>query len=481
MKEDLDPKLAKLLEDVDGTYQVLAETARSYLYCEALMPAVYTAKMFGEGGDVSPWEMALEDIHGLMTDRLIRRSVDIWDNSKSSSETLEEFCQHLDSAKPKVSAGRGTWCLEYLIWAAFHKHPNLNEEQRKKLRELYGQVWEVVSSAEYEKHVNIRNKHLAHLGRDISLSESEHQSLLPDNDFWMLASWMNRAFKIFTELLEICGMRLSYPIDLSHELVRQQIAEGTRPIAEQYSYIVKQRKGTLERITPRPSTAESLANSHIAWRSEDGSMYYADKLNENKWHLYKKVSLGGINAKQVIAEGITALNMKDTAEAVASGRGDPNKVMPLSFEAKSLTEMFRAAVSDVPEIQQCSAGLLIVAADIDWDGYIGINTPVTILFVTENNSAVQNLTEIARQLSEILRQSGVTVAIRRATQEEFSENLHLPPVMIARDNTDRELNFFFFSDKQPEDYPEKISLEGQTDSQERGKIKVVMEAGNLYF
>ena len=276
-------------------------------------------------------------------------------------------------------------------------------------------------------------------------------------------------------------MRLSYPIDLSHELVRQQIAEGTRPIAEQYSYIVKQRKGTLERITPRPSTAESLANSHIAWRSEDGSMYYADKLNENKWHLYKKVSLGGINAKQVIAEGITALNMKDTAEAVASGRGDPNKVMPLSFEAKSLTEMFRAAVSDVPEIQQCSAGLLIVTAGTDWDGYIGINTPVTILFVTENNSAVQNLTEIARQLSEILRQSGVTVAIRSATEEEFVENLHLPPVMITRDNTDRELNFFFFSDKQPEDYPEKISLEGQTDSQERGKIKVVMEAGNLYF
>ena len=468
MKEDLDPKLAKLLEDVDGTYQVLAETARSYLYCEALMPAVYTAKMFGEGGDVSPWEMALEDIHGLMTDRLIRRSVDIWDNSKSSSETLEEFCQHLDSAKPKVSAGRGTWCLEYLIWAAFHKHPNLNEEQRKKLRELYGQVWEVVSSAEYEKHVKIRNKHLAHLGRDIPLSESEHQNLLPDNDFWMLASWMNRAFKIFTKLLEICGMRLSYPIDLSHELVRQQIAEGTRPIAEQYSYIVKQRKGTLERITPRPSTAESLANSHIAWRSEDGSMYYADKLNENKWHLYKKVSIGGINAKQVIAEGITALNMKDTAEAVASGRGDPNKVMPLSFEAKSLTEMFRTAVSDVLEIQQCSAGLLIVASGSEWDGYIGINTPVTILFVTENNNITQNLTEIARQLSEILRQSGVTVATRSISEQEFTEGFPLPSTMVDRENHDRWLNFFPFAEDMPENLLEKISLEGQSDRKEVG-------------
>lgn len=475
MKEDLDPKLAEFLKDVDGTYQVLAETARSYLYCEALMPAVYTAKMFGEGGDVSPWEMALEDIHGLMTDRLIRRSVDIWDNSKSSSETLEEFCQNLDSVKPKVSAGRGTWCLEYLIWAAFHKHPNLDEKQRESLRELYKQVWGVVSSAEYEKHVKIRNKHLAHLGRDIPLSESEHQNLLPDNDFWMLASWMNRAFKIFTELLEICGMRLSYPIDLSHELVRQQIAEGTRPIAEHYSQIVKQRTGILQRITPRPSTAESLANSHIAWRSEDGSMYYADKLNENKWHLYKKVSIGGVNAKQVIAEGITSLNMKDTAEAVASGRGDPNKVMPLSFEAKSLAEMFRGAVSDVPEIQQCSAGLLIVAADTDWDGYIGINTPVTILFVTENNSIAQNLTEIARQLSEILRQSGVTVAIRSATEEEFVENLHLSPVMIARDNTDRELSYFFFAGNPPKNFPQKISLEGHTDRQDIGHSLVYID------
>lgn len=475
MKEDLDPKLAKLLKDVDGTYQVLAETARSYLYCEALMPAVYTAKMFGEGGDVSPWEMALEDIHGLMTDRLIRRSVDIWDNSKSSSETLEEFCQHLDSAKPKVSAGRGTWCLEYLIWAAFHKHPNLDEKQKESLRELYRQVWEVVSSAEYEKHVKIRNKHLAHLGRDIPLVESEHQSLLPDNDFWMLASWMNRAFKIFTELLEICGMTTSYPIALSHDLVRQQIAEGTRPIAEHYSQIVKQRTGILQRITPRPSRSESLANSHIAWRSEDGSMYYADKLNENKWHLYKKVSIGGVNAKQVIAEGITALNMKDTAEAVASGRGDPNKVMPLSFEAKSLTEMFRDAVSDVPEIQQCSAGLLIIAASAEWDGYIGINTPVTILFVTENNSTVQNLTEIARQLSEILRQSGVTIAIRTATQEEFTENLHLPPVMVARDNTDRELSYFFFAGSPPENFPQKISLEGHTDRQDIGHSLVYID------
>ena len=498
MKENLDPKLAELLKDVNETYQVLAETSRSYLYCEALMPAVYTARMFGEGGDVSPWEMALEDIHGLMTDRLIRRSVDIWDNSKSCSETLEEFCRHLDSAKPKVSAGRGTWCLEYLIWSAFHKHPNLDEKQKESLRELYGQVWEVVSSAEYEKHVKIRNKHLAHLGRDIPLTDGEHQSLLPDNDFWMLASWMSKSFKIFTELLEICDMTSSYPIALSHDLVRQQIAEGTRPIAEQYSQIVKQRRGTLERITPRPSRSKSLANSHIAWRSEDGSMYYADKLQENKWHLYKKVSLGGINAKQVIAEGITTLNMKDTAEAVASGRGDPSKVMPLSFEAKSLAEMFRGAVSDAasptdsieveillaemfrgavsdaPEIQQCSAGLLIVSAEIEWDGYIGINTPVTILFVTQDNNTVQNLTEIARQLSEILRQSGVTVAIRTATKEEFAENLHLPPVMVARENTDRELSYFFFAGNPPENFPKKISLEGQTDRQATGEILVTM-------
>lgn len=474
MKKDLDPKLAELLEDVDGTYQVLAETARSYLYCEALMPAVYTAKMFGEGGDVSPWEMALEDIHGLMTDRLIRRSVDIWDNSKSCSETLEEFSRNLDSAKPKVSAGRGTWCLEYLIWSAFHKHPSLNEEQRERLRELYRQVWEVVSSNEYEKHVKIRNKHLAHLGRDIPLADGEHQSLLPDNDFWMLASWMSKAFKIFTELLEICDMTSSYPIALSHDLVRQQIAEGTRPIAEHYSQIVKQRRGTLERITPRPSTVESLANSHIAWRSEDGSIYYADKLNENKWHLYKRVSIGGVNAKQVIAEGITPLNMKDTAEAVASGRGDPNKVMPLSFEAKSLAEIFKGTVSNVPEIQQCSAALLIVSAETKWDGYIDINTPVTILFVTQDNSTVQNLAEIARQLSEILRQSGVTVAIRTATEKEFAENLHLPPVMVARDNADRELSYFFFSGNPPENFPKKISLEGQTDRQEAGEILVTM-------
>lgn len=474
MKKDLDPKLAELLKDVNETYQVLAETSRSYLYCEALMPAVYTARMFGEGGDVSPWEMALEDIHGLMTDRLIRRSVDIWDNSRSCSETLEEFCRHLDSAKPKVSAGRGTWCLEYLIWSAFHKHPNLDEKQKESLRELYGQVWEVVSSAEYEKHVKIRNKHLAHLGRDIPLTDGEHQSLLPDNDSWMLASWMSKAFKIFTELLEICDMTSSYPIALSHDLVRQQIAEGTRPIAEHYSQIIKQRRGTLERITPRPSRSKSLANSHIAWRAEDGSMYYADKLQENKWHLYKKVSLGGINAKQVIAEGITALNMKDTAEAVASGRGDPSKVMPLSFEAKSLAEIFRGAVSDAPEIQQCSAGLLIVSAETGWDSYIGINTPVTILFVTQDNSTVQNLTEIARQLSEILRQSGVTVAIRTATKEEFAENLHLPPVMVARDNTDRELSYFFFAGNPPENFPKKISLEGQTDRQETGEILVTM-------
>lgn len=473
MKENLDPKLAELLKDVNETYQVLAETSRSYLYCEALMPAVYTARMFGEGGDVSPWEMALEDIHGLMTDRLIRRSVDIWDNSKSCSETLEEFCRHLDSTKPKVSAGRGTWCLEYLIWSAFHKHPNLDEKQKESLRELYGQVWEVVSSAEYEKHVKIRNKHLAHLGRDIPLTDGEHQSLLPDNDFWMLASWMSKAFKIFTELLEICGMTSNYPIALSHDLVRQQIAEGTRPIAEQYSHIVKQRKGTLERITPRPSTVESLANSHIAWRAEDGSIYYADKLKENKWHLYKKVSLGGINAKQVLAEGITPLNMKDTAEAVASGRGDPSKVMPLSFEAKSLAEIFKGTVSDSPEIQQCSAGLLIVSAETEWDGYIGINTPVTILFVTQDNSTVQNQTEIARQLSEILRQSGVTVAIRTANEEELAENLHLPPVMVASDNTDRELSYFFFAGNPPENFPKKISLEGQTDRKEAGELLVI--------
>lgn len=468
MKEDLDPKLAELSKDVIGTYQVLAETARSYLYYEALMPAVYVARMFGEGGDVSPWEMALEDIHGLMSDRLIRRSVDIWDNSRSCSETLEEFCSHLDSDKPKVSAGRGTWCLEYLIWAAFHKHPNLNEEQKESLRELYGQVWEVVSSSEYEKHVKIRNKHLAHLGRDIPLIDGEHQSLLPDNDFWMLASWMNRAFKIFTELLEICNMTTSYPIDLSHELVRQQIAEGTQPMADQYSHIVKQRKGTLERITPRPSRAGSLANSHIAWRSEDGSIYYADKLKENKWHLYKRVSLGGINAKQVIAEGVTPLNMKNTAEAVASGRGDTNKIMPLSFEGKSLAETFQVALSDVPEMQQCKAALLIIASGSEWDGYIDINTPSLILFITSDSSLGQTLATLGKQLSEMLRQSGVTVAIRSISEKDFAEGFPLPSTMVDRENPERWLNLFLFAGDIPENFLEKISLEGQSDRKDIG-------------
>ena len=478
MKEEIDPKLADLKNDVDNTYQVIFETARSYLYCEAIMPAVYTVERFGEGSDVSPWEMALEDIHGLMIDRLIRRSVDIWDNSRACSETLEEFCQHLDSVKPKVSAGRGTWCLEYLIWAALHKHPNLNEEQRKKLRELYGQVWEVVSSPEYEKHVKIRNKHLAHLGRDISLRESEDQNLIPDNDFWMLASWLNRALGIFTELLEVCGMATSFPIELSHDLVREQIAKGILPVAEQYSQIVKQRKGILERITRKPSKADSLTNKHIAWRSPDGTIYYADKLKENKWHLYKTVSIGGVTAKQVIAGGLTPMNMKNTAETVASGGGDSNKIMPLSFEAKSLAEMFRDAVSDIPDIQRCSSALLIVAADEGWDEHIGINTPVTILFVTQDSDTEQNLTDIARQLTEVLRQNGVTVAMRTTTEEEFAERLPLTQIMVARENKDRELYFFFFAGNPPKNFPQKISLEGQTDRQAAGEILVAVATDN---
>ena len=96
MKEEIDSKLADLKNDVDNTYQVIFETARSYLYCESIMPAVYTVERFGEGSDVSPWEMALEDIHGLMIDRFIRRSVDIWDFGKvlpaSSQCQAESIC-----------------------------------------------------------------------------------------------------------------------------------------------------------------------------------------------------------------------------------------------------------------------------------------------------------------------------------------------------------------------------------------------------
>lgn len=468
MNENLDPNLAELLEDVDSTYKALADALRSYLYLESLMPAVYIAGMFGEGSDVSPWEMGLEDIHLLMTDRLTRRSVDIWDNSKACNDTLEEFCQHLENGKPKVSAGRGTWCLEYLIWAAYHKHPSLDEDRKGRLRELYRRVWEVVSSAEYAKHVKIRNKHLAHLGRDIPLRGREHQNLLPDNDLWMLASWTNRAFKIFAELLEICGMSTSYPIELSHDLLRRQIAQGTHPIAEQYSHIVKQRRGNLERVSPRPTVAESLTNSHITWQAKDGSLYYADKLQENKWHLYKKASLGGIHAKQILAEGITALHMKDAAEEIVAGRGDTDKNMPLSFEAKSLAEMFRTAISDAAEIQEYKAGLLIVASELEWDGYIGITTPVLILFIANGPDISPALYTAARALSEPLRQYGVTVAIRQISEEEYAESLPIPATMLDEENYGRCLNLFPFAGDIPENQLENISLEGQTGRKDIG-------------
>ena len=437
-------------------HTALEETVRYFGYCQSLVQTVGESHLLGEGADVSPWEMAFQDIYAAVGDRLIRRLVCLWNNAKSFKGSEEDFIKQLESDKPRYSKNQGSWSLEYLVWSVYQKHPTLTEEQKNKLVNIYRDIWYVVSSREYADVVVLRHKMLAHFARDIEPDSEEEQDILSDTGHSYIAGWTEKAVKIFSDLAET--LEMSGTSGQQYSLLMKQILTGMQPFIGIYREIIMEKqRGVLRRISSLPSHTNAMMTEKIVWRAPNGSFYYAEKVSPNRWRVYKKMTVGGIVAKQVVGEGVTPAEVKTTAELHISGGEDANQVSPLMFEAKSLAEYLRSETEKLPEAENCVLGILQVRADINWDCHIGAETPAQILLVAKDITSHEPLRSIGESIASLLRNNGVTVAVRIASESEFSETITVPPIMLEPSKY-RMLHQFPFAGELPQNMPEKISL-----------------------
>lgn len=414
-------------------HTALGEVLRYFGYCQSLLQTFMESRLFGEGADVSPHEMSFQDIYAALGDRLIRRVVCLWNNAKPVKGSEEDFMGNLDSDKPRYKDSVGSWSLEYLVWSVYRKHPALTETQKDRLRNIYKSIWDVVSSPEYEKYVLLRHKMLAHLARDVEIDSEEASGILSETETSHLTLWTAKAVKVFEELAEAAMLEIKgEPAHRRYDLLMKQIALGSTPFVDIYRKIIrdKQNQSLLTRTSPLPSHTDAMLTEEIMWRSPDGSFYYAEKISAGRWRLYKKVSQGGVAAKQVICEGSTPAEIKMTAELYASGRADENRQsFPLMLEAINLAEYLRSEMGKIPESANCVWAAIQVAESENWDRYMGMESPVQILMIAKDGASQKPLKDISEDIAALLRSNGVPVAVRILTESEFSQTMPVPLIM----------------------------------------------------
>ena len=450
-------------------HTALEEVLRYFGYCQSLLQAVKESHLFGEGADVSPHEMSFHDIHAALGDRLVRRIVCLWNSAKFVRGSEEDFMKHLDSDKPRYKDSVGSWSLEYLVWSVYRKHPALTETQKDQLRNIYKNIWDVVSSPEYEKYVLLRHKMLAHLARDVKMDSEEESDILSETENSHLALWTERAVKVFEELAETAMLEIKDgPAHRRYDLLMKQIVLGATPFVDIYRKIIrdKQNQSLLMRASPLPSHTDAMLTEEIIWRSPDGSFYYAEKILPGRWRLYKKVSQGGVAAKQVICEGNTPAEIKITAELHASGQADENRQsFPLMLEAINLAEYLRSEMGKIPESANCVWAAIQVAESKNWDRYMGMESPAQILMISKDGASQEPLKDISENIATLLRSNGVPVAVRILTESEFSEIMPVPPIMSSEADK-RILHQFPFIGDLPSGTPSKIGIVNDSNKKE---------------
>lgn len=450
-----------LIEEFTSVGAAINEAFRFYVYSHTLQPMMEEMRLFGQGADVSPWEMVVQDIKGSLEDRFIRRIVCLWNNATpANEETAEDFCKMLASDKPRHNLNRSSWCLEYLIWSVHNIHPNLTDQQKEKIKELYSRVWEIASSQEYENAVKIRHKMLAHLARDIPLNSPDYQSELTEADlnFYLMSDWMQKSVDIFQKLAKIADLDDKNTMQIFHNSTFAEITRGIQVLKDTYREKMSESAGQLKRVSPIPSHADAMVSALVIWDAPDGGLFHAERVAPDLWRVFREQALGGVKMRGVIAQSQTLSAAKEKAEYAFVNKVEPKTFM---LECESLTEAFRIDMNSLDEHNLCSLAILIVSTDTDisWDGYVGVNTPVQILLVSQGSEVDQKMYAIAEQFVNVLRMFGVPAATRISSLIEYQESIPIAPILIGENKSKTHLKLFWFAGIPDEGTPDTIKID----------------------
>lgn len=437
------------------------EAFRFYVYSHTLQPMMEEMRLFGQGADVSPWEMVVQDIKGSLEDRYIRRIVCLWNNATPAKEgTAEDFCKMLASDKPRHKLNRSSWCLEYLIWSVHNIHPNLTDQQREEIKELYSHIWEIASSQEYTNAVQIRHKMLAHLARDIPLNNPDYQSELTraDFNFYLMSDWMQKSVDIFQKLAKIAELDDKNTMQIYHNSTFAEITRGIQVLKDTYRKKMSESAGQLKRVSPIPSHADAMVSALVIWEATDGGLFHAERVAPDLWRVFREQALGGVKMKGVIAQCQTLAEAKERAEYAFTNKVEPKTFM---LECESLAEAFRIYMDSLDEHNLCSLAILIVSTDTDtsWDGYLGTNTPVQILLVPQGSEVNQEMHVIAEQFVNILRMFGIPTATRISSLVEYQESIPIAPILIGENKSKTHLKLFWFAGTPDKAMPDTIKID----------------------
>ena len=450
-----------LIEEFTSVGAAINEAFRFYVYSHTLQPMMEEMRLFGQGADVSPWEMVVQDIKGSLEDRFIRRIVCLWNNATPAEErTAEDFCKMLASDKPRHKLNRSSWCLEYLIWSVHSIHPNLTDQQIEEIKELYSRVWEIASSQEYENAVRIRHKMLAHLARDIPLNSPDYQSELTEADlnFYLMSDWMQKSVDIFQKLAKIADLDDKNTMQIFHNSTFAEITRGIQVLKDTYREKMSESAGQLKRVSPIPSHADAMVSALVIWDAPDGGLFHAERVAPDLWRVFREQALGGVKMRGVIAQCPTLSAAKEKAEYAFANKVEPKTFM---LECESLAEAFRVDMSSLDEHNLCSLAIIIVSTDTDnsWDGYVGVNTPVQILLVSQGSEVDQKMYAIAEQFGNLLRMFGIPTATRISSLDEYQELIPIAPMLIGENKSKRELKLFWFAGAPDEGTPDTIKID----------------------
>ena len=436
-----------LIEEFTSVGAAINEAFRFYVYSHTLQPMMEEMRLFGQGADVSPWEMVVQDIKGSLEDRFIRRIVCLWNNATPAEEgTAEDFCKMLASDKPRHDLKKSSWCLEYLIWSVHDIHPNLTDQQKEEIKELYSCVWEIASSQEYKNAVRVRHKMLAHLARDIPLNSPDYQSELTEADlnFYLMSDWMQKSVDIFQKLARIADLDDKNTMQIFHNSTFAEITRGIQVLKDTYREKMSESAGQLKRVSPIPSHADAMVSALVIWDAPDGGLFHAERVAPDLWRVFREQALGGVKMRGVIAQSQTLSAAKAKAEYAFANKVEPKTFM---LECESLAEAFRIDMNSLDEHNLCSLAILIVSTDTDisWDGYVGVNTPVQILLVSQGSEVDQKMYAIAEQFVNVLRMFGVPAATRISSLIEYQESIPIAPILIGENKSKTQLKLFWFA------------------------------------
>ena len=424
---------------VNSLIQAATELNRAVVYASEHTALLSDMHVFGEGPDVSYEELAYADIAGMLQARFVLRLADFI--GKPGKDKEEEYREDgsLDLNQQVFSKkGKKTWSLKFLIPQIYHAGIDIwNETQKDEFQKIYQRYLAIAFSADFADLKKLRDQGIAHLCQGIAIHNPSGSSTLSKyDDYLKRVAFAQEAITIACDILDLVSsratLRSEFVAALSDE--HKSIKQGLQPMILSYRHALQASMNSgMTRRTDPPSIAEALQTDHIVWQSTNGQHWCAEKVAARRWRLFQNVNVGGVDGKAVIAETGTPKEAKEIARAAAITGNAPNAGIRLN--AIQYAEHIRNTLSSELSAAGCVWSIMLVATEEtpdNWDGYMGVDTPVQFTFVCEYLADKETIGSIASGVSGALKGGvNITVSCRFCQIEEIKEAVRISPTMMG--------------------------------------------------